>query len=206
MRISAPSAFGILAAAALILEAPPAARADTPMTENPFFSASPLPYHFPPFDKITDADYEPAFARGMADQLREVEAITSNPDKPTFDDTIVAMERSGRILARVASVFDDLNGCNTDPRMQEIDTKMSPLRSAQNDAIYLNAALFARVSALYGERSGLGLDAESLRLLERYYSNFVRAGALLSEADKTRMKAMNAEVASLQTEFTQNVI
>jgi len=202
MRLSALPAFGALAVAALI----PAARADAPMTENPFFSESSLPYHYPPFDKVTDDTYEPAFTKGMADQLKEVDAIASNPDKPTFENTVVALDVSGRLLARVSAVFNDLNGCNTDDRMQDIDTRMSPLRSAHNDAIFLNPALFARISALYDQRSSLGLDPESLRLLERYHSIFVRAGAKLSEDDKTRMKAMNAEVASLQTAFTQNVL
>jgi peptidyl-dipeptidase Dcp len=206
MRKSPLPLRGALGLAALMLAASPFARADAPMSENPFFSESTLPYRYPPFDKVTDASYEPAFVRGMADQLKEVEAIASNPDKPTFDNTVVALERSGRILARVSAVFDDLNGCNTDPQMQDIDTKMSPLRSAHNDAIFLNPELFARISSLYDQRSSLGLDPESLRLLERYYNLFVHAGARLSPDDKKKMEAMNAEVASLQTAFTQNVL
>ncbi|HEY5078996.1 MAG TPA: M3 family metallopeptidase, partial [Opitutaceae bacterium] len=205
MRKSPLLACGGLAAASLILAAAPSARADAPATENPFFSESPLPYHYPQFDKATDASFEPAFTRGMADTAKEVEAIASNPDKPTFDNTIVALERSGRILTRVSQVFDDLKQCNTDQQIDDLDTKLTPLRTALNDSILLNSALFARVSALYDQRSSLGLDPESLRLLERYYSNFVRAGARLNDAEKTKMKALNAEVATLQTTFVQNL-
>ena len=192
-----------LAAASLILAAAPSVRADD--TENPFFSESPLPYHYPQFDKATDASFEPAFTRGMAEQAKEVAAIASNPDKPTFDNTIVALERSGQVLTRVSQVFDDLKQCNTDQQIDDLDSKLTPLRTALNDSILLNSALFARVSALYDERSTLGLDPESLRLLERYHSDFVRAGARLNDAEKTKMKALNAEIATLQTTFVQNL-
>jgi len=120
----------------------------------------------------------------MSDQLKEVDAIASNPDKPTFDNTIVAMERSGRLLTRVANVFDNLKGANTDDEIQKIDEEMSPKRSATNDAINLNAALFARIKAVYDQRASLGLDAEQLRLVELYYRDFVRGGANLSDADR----------------------
>ena len=175
------------------------------MTENPFFTDSPLPFHYPQFDKIKDSDYAPAFERGMAEQLKEVAVIVANPDKPTFENTIVAMERSGRTLARVESVFGNLRDANTDDTIDKIDEEMAPKLSAQSDEIYLNAALFARVKAIYDERASLGLNPESLRLVERYHRDFVRAGALLSDADKVKLKAMNAEIASLQTTFNQNV-
>jgi peptidyl-dipeptidase Dcp len=197
------------AAVALILAAKPAFTADqtaSPMPENPFYAESTLPFHFPPFDRIKDSDYAPAFERGMADQLKEVDAIASNPDKPTFDNTIVAMERSGRLLTRVSNVFDNLKGANTDDEIQKIDEDMSPKRSATNDEIFLNAALFARIQAVYDQRLSLGLDAESLRLVELYHRDFVRAGARLSDADKVKLKAMNSEIASLQTAFSQNVL
>ncbi len=176
------------------------------MPDNPFFTESPLPFHLPPFDRIKDSDYVPGFERGMADQLKEAEAIAANPDKPTFENTIVAMERSGRLLNRVNVVFSNLKEADTDDEIERIDGIMAPKLSAQNDAIYLNSELFARVKALYDERSTLGLDPESLRLLERYHRDFVRAGALLSEADKTRLKAMNAELASLQSICSQNIL
>jgi peptidyl-dipeptidase Dcp len=181
-----------------------AAAPDSPAGDNPFVIQGSLPYQFPPFDKIKDDDYAPAFKQGMAEQLKEVEAIASNPEKPTFDNTIVALERSGRLLARVSAVFDNLEGCNTDDQMQQVESDMAPLRSAHNDAIYLNPALFARVQELYGERSTLGLDPESLRLLEHTHRDFLRAGALLTEDQKTRMKALNSELASLTASFGQN--
>jgi peptidyl-dipeptidase Dcp len=200
---------GLLSVAVLVLAAKPAFSAtqpESPMAENPFFQKSTLPFNLPPFDKITDDTYAPAFERGMADQTREVEAIASNPDKPTFDNTIVAMERSGQLLNRVSVVFYDLNDANTDDAMQKIESDMAPKLSAQNDAIYLNGTLFARIKALYDDRQALGLDPESLRLLERYHRDFVRAGANLSDADKARMKAMNAELATLMATYSQNTL
>jgi peptidyl-dipeptidase Dcp len=176
------------------------------MAENPLLAESSLPYGLPPFDRIREADYAPAFERAMADQMREVEAIGSDPDKPTFDNTIAAMERSGQELARVSAVFDNLNQADTTPGMQKIDSDMAPVRAAHDDAIHMNPALFARISALFEARSSLGLDAESLRLLERYHRDFVRAGARLSEADKSRLRALNEELASLESTFTQNVL
>jgi peptidyl-dipeptidase Dcp len=176
------------------------------MTENPFFSESTLPFHYPPFDKIKDSDYAPAFERGMADQLAEIDAIAENPEKPTFDNTIVAMERSGRLYGRVAAVFDDMNQCNTDDAIDAVDTEMAPKRAAHNDAIYLNAKLFARVRELYDERASLGLDAESLRLLEKYHEDFVLAGANLSPADQQKLRKLNARIAALETTFSQNTL
>jgi peptidyl-dipeptidase Dcp len=199
----------ILALSTFALAAAPAEAADqapSPMPDNPFFTESALPFHYPPFDRIRDSDYAPAFERGMSDQLKEIDAIATNPDKPTFDNTIVAMERAGRILARVASVFDNLKGANTDDEIKRIDADVSPKRAATSDEIFLNSALFARVKAVYEQRASLGLDDESLRLVELYYRDFVRAGARLSDADKTRLKALNTEIASLQTTFSQNVL
>jgi peptidyl-dipeptidase Dcp len=199
-----------LAAVAILALAARTAAADpqpaSPMPDNPFFSESTLPFHLPPFDRIKDSDYTPAFERGMADQLKEDDAIAANPDKPTFDNTIVAMERSGRILARVSSVFFNLKDANGDAEMRKIDTAMAPRLSAHNDAIYLNAALFARVQAVFDQRSALSLDPESLRLLERYHRDFVRAGARLSDADKSHLRDLNAQIASLESTFRQNVL
>ena len=200
---------GVLAAAALILAGKPALGADhaaSPMTDNPFLAESPLPYHLPPFDRIGDSDFEPAFERGISDELAEIGAIASNPDKPTFDNTIVAMERSGRLRGRVERVFINLKSANTDDEIEKIDAEMAPKLSATDDAIVLNAKLFARVQAVYEQRASLNLDPESLRLVELYHRDFVRAGARLSEADKTRLKALNAEIANLQTTFSQNVL
>ena len=176
------------------------------MSENPFFTESTLPFHYPRFDLIRDADYMPAFERGMAEQKNEVEAIASNPEVPTFENTIVAMERSGRILARVSSVFFNLKDADTNDELKKIESDVAPLLSAHNDSINLSAPLFRRIEALYTRRSDLGLDPESLRLLERFRTNFVRAGALLSQADKERLKAMNAELAKLLATCGQNVL
>src|SRR5690242_7747949 len=122
---------------------------------HPFQNPSPPPYQLPPFDKIRDADYRPAFEAGMREELAEVAAIANNPKAPSFDNTIVALERSGRLLNRVDTVFSNLNQCNTDDEMQKIDTEMSTKLSAHEDAILLNATLFARVATLYKERASL---------------------------------------------------
>ena len=173
---------------------------------NPFFAPSPLPFHFPQFDKIKDADYTPAFEKGMTDNRAEIEAIANNKEPATFDNTIVAMERSGALLSRVSRVFFGLAGTNTNDTMQAIQADMAPKLSAHNDLILLNGTLFARVEAVYNKRDSLSLDPESKRLVERYHTDFVRAGAKLSDADKTRLKAINAEMASLATKFNQNLL
>jgi peptidyl-dipeptidase Dcp len=173
---------------------------------NPFFTASTLPYASPPFDRITDDHYLPAFERGMQEQLAEIEAIASDPQPPSFENTIVAMERSGRTLDRVQRVFSNLNGAHTNPRMQEIQKTVAPQIAAHQDAIFLNGPLYERVHGLHEQRQALGLDAESLRLLERYHTDFVRAGARLSEADKAKLRELNSELASLSTTFGQNVL
>ncbi len=177
-----------------------------PMTENPLLTESALPFHLPPFDKIKDEHFTPAFEKGMADELKEVDVIAANPDKPTFENTIVALERSGQLLARVDRIFSNLNACNTNPAMLEIDKQMAPKLAEHADAIHLNTALFARIQTLYDGRDKLGLDPESKWLIERYYKDFVRAGAKLSDADKMKLKAINAELARLQTTFEQSVL
>jgi peptidyl-dipeptidase Dcp len=173
---------------------------------NPFYAASTLPYASPPFDRIKDDHYLPAFERGMQEQLTEIEAIASDPQPPSFENTIVAMERSGRTLDRVQRVFSNLNGAHTNPQMQEVQKTVAPQIAAHQDAIFLNAPLYERVRSLHEQRQALGLDAESLRLLERYHTDFVRAGARLSEADKAKLRELNAELASLSTTFGQNVL
>ncbi|MDD3180018.1 MAG: M3 family metallopeptidase [Opitutaceae bacterium] len=173
---------------------------------NPLLVESTLPYQMPPFDQIRDEDYAPAYEQGMRDELKEVAVIAGNPEKPSFDNTIVALERSGSLLDRVDRLFSNMAGANTNPTLQEVERETAPKLAAQRDAIHLNGALFSRIQALYDERNSLGLDAESLRLLERYHRDFVRAGARLSAADQTRLKAINTELATLQTTFTQNVL
>ncbi len=175
-------------------------------SSNPLLKPSPLPYELPPFADIRDEHFVPAFEHGMAEELREVDAIAKNPAPPTFDNTIVALEKSGDTLNRAERAFGILTGAFTNPNLEKTDTEMSPRFAAHRDSIQLNPDLFARIAKLYESRKSLGLDPESLRLLEQYYRDFVRSGAKLSEADKTRLKAINAELAKLSTQFKQNVL
>jgi peptidyl-dipeptidase Dcp len=198
--VAAATAMTALAAATQVAGTTPMA------ADNPFDRPSPLPFELPPFDRIRDADYAPAFEAGMRQQLKEAAAIAHNAQPPTFENTVVALERSGRVLDRVGNVFYNLNSCNTDPEMQKIDTDLAPKLAAHNDAIFLDAALWARVAALYDKRASLGLDPESLQLLARYHTQFVRAGAQLSAAEQKRLRAINEEISTLTTRFRQNVL
>ena len=169
------------------------------MAENPFSHPSTLPYQMPPFDRVGNADYRPGFEAGMRQQREEVRQIVENPAPADFQNTVVALERSGLMLNRVSSVFFNLNASNTDPEMETIDSEIAPKLQAHEDAIYLDPALFARVDAVYQRRAALGLDSESLQLLNRYYIEFVRAGARLGTADKARLRDINGELSSLTT-------
>lgn len=173
---------------------------------NPFFTESTLPYHFPPFDQIENEHYAPAFERGMEEQLQEIETTANQEAEPTLENTLVAMERSGEILNRVSTVFFALASAHTNDTIEAVRSEMAPKLAAHNDQILLNDRLFARIQTLYDQRDDLDLDPESYRLVERYYRDFVRAGARLDDAEKERLKAINAEMASLQTTFTQNVL
>ncbi|ACB74920.1 M3 family metallopeptidase [Opitutus terrae] len=173
---------------------------------NPLFTASSLPYQLPPFDQLRDEHFAPAFERGMTEQLAEVDAVARNPEAPTFANTIIPLERSGVLLTRVNNVFSNLSAANTNPAIQEVEAAMAPKLAAHRDAIRLNGPLFARIKAVYEKRDALDLDAESKRVVERYYRDFVRAGANLSDAEKNRLKAFNSEIAVLETNFAQNVL
>ncbi|WP_432380720.1 M3 family metallopeptidase [Duganella sp. P38] len=177
-----------------------------PLAGNPLATVSTLPFHYPAFDKIKDEHFIPAFNEGMRQQLKEIDAIANNQAAPSFDNTIVAMEKSGALLIRVQTIFGNLQGANTNDKLDAVDSEMSPKLAAHADAIYLNPKLWARVKSLYDKRDALKLDAESRHLLERYHTDFVRAGANLSAADKTKLKALNGDIAKLQTAFTQNVL
>jgi len=176
------------------------------MAENPFSHPSTLPYHMPPFDRVRNADYRPGFEAGMRQQREEVREIVDNPAPADFQNTLLALERSGLMLSRVSSVFFNLNASNTDAEMQVIDSEIAPKLQAHEDAIYLDPALFARVDAVYQRRAVLNLDPESLQLLNRYYIEFVRAGARLADVDKSRLRDINGELSSLTTLFKQNVL
>jgi peptidyl-dipeptidase Dcp len=171
------------------------------VTGNPFLTPSPLPFEFPDFDAIREEYFVPAFAAGMAEQRAEVDAITADPGPATFENTIVALERSGATLRRVSSVFFTLvSSCST-PGIREIEAEVAPQLAAHADAITLDRVLFARIEALFAARDDLDLDAESRRLLERYHRDAVRAGARLDPAEQERLKELNTELSALSTEF-----
>ena len=173
---------------------------------NPFLTASSLPYQAPAFDKIKDADFKPALQAGMKQWLEEISKIADNPDAPTFENTVVAMEKSGQMYNRANAVFNVLTGANTTPELQKVQEEMAPEQAATEDAIYLNSKLFKRVEAIYNNRASLKLDAESDRLVEYYYQRFELAGAKLSDADKAAMKKLNGEEASLSAKFTNQLL
>ncbi len=173
---------------------------------GPFAAPSPLPMHYPQFDKIKDSDFAPAFDAGMAIQLREMAAIADNPAPPTFENTIVAMEKSGQVLNRATSVFFNLVATDKNDAREKLETEYAPKFSAHADAIALNPKLFARIKTLYDARDSLGLDAVDRRLLEKRYQDFMRAGAALDETQKARIRAINTELSTLDTRFNQNVL
>lgn len=172
---------------------------------NPLLSESRLPLQYPPFDRIRNEHFQPAIEAGMAAELAEMRAIAANPEPPSFDNTLVAMEKAGGLLDRALTVFSNLNATNTNPEMQKIQQDIAPKLAAHRDAIYLDAALFARINALYAQRDTLGLDAESAQLLKRGYTQFVRAGAALDDARKAQLRSLNEQLSSLTTQFQQNV-
>jgi peptidyl-dipeptidase Dcp len=176
------------------------------MEGNPFFTPSDLPLGMPAFDRIANGHFAPAFERGMAEELAEVERIASSSEAPTLENTLVGLERSGRLLRRVQSTFNNLTSAHTNDSLEALRTELAPRLSAHRDRIRLNGPLFARIESVHARRNELGLTGEDLRLVERYHTDFVRSGAMLSEADKDRLRAMNSELAELSTKFTQNVL
>ena len=173
---------------------------------NPLLTASTLPYQAPRFDLIRDHHYEPAIEEGMRLQLAEIDAIARRMQPPDFENTLVAMERSGALLTRAYNAFSAVAGANTNDTLQKINERISPKLAAHNDAIYLNDQLYRRVRALYGRRESSALEPEQKRLIERYHRNFVRAGAQLSEAEKIPLKALNQEQSKLSTEFSNRLL
>jgi peptidyl-dipeptidase Dcp len=173
---------------------------------NPFYAASTLPFQAPPFDKIKDADYQPAIEAGMAKQLEEVQAIADNPASPTFENTIVALEKTGQLFMRVMFVFNGVTGANLNPALQKVQDIEAPRLAAHQDAICLNSKLFQRISTVYKERASLNLHAEGLRLIEYDYQQFVHAGANLSDADKAELKKLNEEESTLSNAFTTKLL
>ena len=191
----------LLASGVAWAQTPAAAAAD-----NPLFTPSPLPLQYPPFDKVRDEHFGPALDRGMAEQLAEVQAIANNPAAPTFDNTIVALERSGRLLSRTTTLLFSLLGADANPARQQLQTDYAAKLAAQRDAVLLNPQLFARVQALYDQRDKAAPDAEGRRLIERYRRDMVRSGAQLNDEQKARMKAINGELATLGARFNRAVL
>ncbi len=174
--------------------------------DNPFYAPSPLPLQAPPFDKIKDTDYQPAIEAGMAQQREEVRAIAENPDPPTFENTLVALERSGQLFNRVNLVFNAVTGANLSPELEKLQEIEAPKLAAHKDAIFLDFKLFQRIETIYKQRESLKLDAESLRLVEYYYEEFIHAGANLSEADKVELKKLNEEESTLSAAFSNKLL
>ncbi len=206
LTLAITSALGQSVVAAAL----PAASQDAPMNSTTysgvFAKPSPLDMHYPQFDKIKDSDFAPAFDAGMAQQLREIDVIANNSAAPTFDNTIVAMEQSGRLLDRASNVFFNLVATDKNPVREKLESDYAPKFSAHRDAIALNPKLFARIKTLYDARDGLGLDAINQRLLEKRYQDFVRSGAALTDAQKAQIRDINTQLSTLGTQFDQNVL
>jgi peptidyl-dipeptidase Dcp len=196
----------LVAAASVVSTLAYAAPASMLEASNPFARPSTLPFNYPAWDKIRNEHFAPAYAEGMRQQAAEIEKIANNKAAPTFENTIVAMERSGQLLNRVGSAFNTLTASYTNDTLIALDKDLAPKLSAHSDAIRLNPKLYARIKSLYDRRAKLGLDAESQYLIERYHTDFVRAGAKLSDADKQKLKEMNGQLAALSTQFAQNVL
>ncbi len=209
--IAAALALAIATALAGCATSPtPATKTEAPMPATAysgvFATPSTLDLNYPRFDQIKDSDFAPAFDAGMAEQLREIDAIANNPEAPTFQNTIVAMEKSGQLLDRASNVFFNLVGTDKNDARDKLQSDYAPKFSAHRDAITLNPKLFARIKALHDARATLGLDAVDQRLLERRYEDFVRGGAALTDAQKARIREINTEMSKLGTLFSQNVL
>ncbi len=176
------------------------------MQANPFSQPSTLPYQAPPFDRISDADYRPALEQAMAEKRAEVQQIAENPDAPSFENTYEALEKCGLMLRRVENVFGAMTSANTNATLQALDEEMSPRLAALNDEIRLNSKLFARLDSVYQQRESLELPAEALRLVEVVWQTFQLAGASLSDDQKTALKALNQQSATLSTQFTNRLL
>jgi len=173
---------------------------------NPFLEPSTLPFQAPPFDKIKDGDYQPAFEEGMKQHLEEINKIADNPEPPTFENTFIPMEKSGQLMTRVMQAFNAVSGANTNDTLQKVQEEEAPKLAEHQDAIVMNDKLFKRIETIYEQRDSLKLDPESKRLVEVTYKNFVRGGAKLSDADKTKLKDLNKEESTLSTQFTNKLL
>ena len=184
----------------------PAAQQPADASTNPLLSASTLPFQAPPFDRIKDSDYLPAFNEGMKQHLAEVRKIADNAEPATFDNTIEALERSGETLDRVSRVFFGLVQADTNEARQKIQEEVAPKLAEHQDEISLDPKLFARIKTIYDQRASLGLDPVQIRLVERDYQEFVRAGAQLNDADKAALRKLNVEETTLATQFHTRLV
>ncbi|HTJ95509.1 MAG TPA: peptidase M3, partial [Pararobbsia sp.] len=173
---------------------------------NPLLRPWDTAYGLPPFDLVKPEHFVPAFEVAMAEHLAELDAIAAQTAAPDFRNTIQAFDEAGRLYVRVGNLFWNLSSSETSPALQAIEIELSPRVAAHGNAIYMHAGLFRRIASLYTQRTTLGLDAEQLRLLERQYLDFVRAGALLSETDRARYAQLTEKLATLSTQFAQNVL
>ncbi|MGH8163825.1 MAG: M3 family metallopeptidase, partial [Rhodanobacteraceae bacterium] len=201
VKVTSATSSAAMASTAAV---PVASAAD--IHSNPFYNASTLPMLAPDFAKIKDADYQPAIEEGMRQQMAEIGKIANNPDPPTFDNTLAAMEKSGQMLNRTMMTFSLVTGANTDPALQKVQVIEAPKLAAHQDAIYLNPKLFARVQAVYDQRDKLKLDPESQRLIDYDYKEFVHNGAKLSDADKAKLKQFNEQESTLTTQFQNKLL
>src|SRR4051812_23166292 len=203
----ATAALAVVPAPAEAAARKPAATASATLpASNPFAKPSTLPLETPDFARIKDSDYLPALLAGMAQQKREVTAIANQTPTPTFDNTVVAMERSGLLLERANLAFNAVNGANTNDTLQATDTKTAPLFAAHNDFIYLNAKLFQRFKYLHDHQTELNLNPEQAKLLDVYYKQFVHAGAELPPAKQAELKVINKRLSTLQSAFGQKLL
>ncbi|MFB2684900.1 M3 family metallopeptidase [Shewanella mangrovisoli] len=183
-----------------------AANVTAVQTQNPLFQASTLQYQAPDFSVIKDEHFQPALEQGIKEHYQEILAIANNPAAPTFDNTIVAMEKSGALLTRASSVFYNLAGSNSNPALRKIQGEMAPKMAAHSDNINLNPALFARIEAIYNDRNNLSLTPEAVRLVEVYHQRFIMAGAKLTDEQKVKIRALNEEQSTLTNEFSQRLL
>ena len=195
----------LILALALFVSCNSSKETKTAMT-NPFLKPYETPFEVPPFNEIEIEHYLPAVAEGIEQQQEEIEAITSNAEDPTFENTILALDHSGILLDRVTTVFYNLNSANTNPDMQALAREISPKVTAHSDNIMLNSALFKRVKAVYDKRASLHLNHEQLRLVEKFYKDFERSGANLSAEDQEKLRGLNQELSNLSLKFGENLL
>jgi peptidyl-dipeptidase Dcp len=195
--------FGLLFSACSKTSETPA---ETAEADNPFFSEYNTPFQVPPFDAIKPEHFIPAYEKGMEEETAEIEALVNNPESPTFENTIVALDRGGKLLSEVSRVFGGLSGANTNDELKAIQKEMAPRLAAHRDEISLNKKMFGRIKALYEQRQELNLDDEQMYLLENLYKRYVRNGANLNDEEQTKLKEINQELSKLGVQFGQNVL